>query len=65
MLINKLKPEHLEKLEAIKNDYPTSYEQIHTSLSENKFILDISYGVFLAMRNFFGDKHSAYDFFKD
>ena len=43
-LLDRLKPEYLEKLEIVKKQFPTSAEKIQLSLSENQsvFALTIS-----------------------
>jgi uncharacterized protein YkuJ len=43
-LLDRLKPEYLEKLEIVKKQFPTSAEKIEMSLSENQsvFALTIS-----------------------
>jgi hypothetical protein len=43
-LLDRLKPEYLEKLELLEEQYPTSAEKIERSLSENQsvFALTIS-----------------------
>jgi len=64
MLINRLKPEYLEKLEAdMKKVYPTTYEAIVKSLSSNDYVSEMPYGTFMHMREHFGEQHSAYDYF--
>ena len=64
MLIDRLKPEYLELLEAeMKKVYPTTYEAIVKSLRNTRYVSDIPYGTFMIMRQHFGEQHSAYDYF--
>jgi hypothetical protein len=41
-LLEKLKPEYLEKLNLIKEDYPTSAEKIELSLKYNRSIFGLT-----------------------
>jgi hypothetical protein len=41
-LLDRLKPEYLEKLEIVKKQFPTSAEKIQLSLSENKSVFALT-----------------------
>jgi hypothetical protein len=41
-LFDRLKPEYLEKLEIIKNDYPIMYEKINNSLNGNQSVFALT-----------------------
>lgn len=64
MLIDRLKEQYLEELHLeIKFDYPTTYEYIEKCLKNTEYVSDIPYGIFMLMREHFGEKYSAYDYF--
>jgi len=41
-LLDRLKPEYLEKLEIVKEQFPTSAEKIEMSLSENESVFALT-----------------------
>lgn len=55
-LFERLKPEHLQKLESFKSQYEITIDILFNSLKKNKFFTGLSYGSICSLNYFLGLK---------